>query len=66
MFDAFVPCDLNGDGLVDWVFTRGNSGAFSGTYWLEQVRTAEPGPSFRAARAKDSLELPWPVRRRRQ
>jgi hypothetical protein len=60
MFDAFIPLDVNRDGLIDLVSTRGNSGVYDGVFWLEQVRTREPAPSFRQARPKDSPEVPLP------
>ncbi|MBW2464824.1 MAG: VCBS repeat-containing protein, partial [Deltaproteobacteria bacterium] len=64
MFDLFQVVDLSnggaGDGLPDILTTRGNSGHYDGVIWLEQVRTAAPGPTFTAARSKDSPELPLP------
>ena len=58
MFDKFVPPDMDGDGDMDFVSTRGNSAPYDGVFWLEQVRTAEPRPSFERARAEDSEEMP--------
>jgi hypothetical protein len=60
MFDAFLPLDVNRDGLMDLVGTRGNSGEFDGVFWLEQVRSAEPVPVFRQARGEESREVPLP------
>lgn len=60
MFDAFVARDVDGDGDVDFVTTRGNSGRFDGVLWLEQVRTADSRPAFARARERDSPELPLP------
>jgi hypothetical protein len=60
MYDMFVPVDLNRDGLMDLITTRGNSGAYDGVLWLEQVRTVEPVPAFRRARKQDSREVPLP------
>jgi hypothetical protein len=60
MFDQFVALDLNGDGLIDFASTRGNSGAYDGVFWLEQVRSAEPRASFQRARETDSPEVPLP------
>jgi len=63
MFDQFIPRDMDGDGDVDFVSTRGNSSVYDGVFWLEQVRTAEPVASFRQARPKESPEVPLPVGR---
>ncbi|HEX6994891.1 MAG TPA: VCBS repeat-containing protein [Gammaproteobacteria bacterium] len=60
MFDMFIERDMDGDGDVDFVGTRGNSGPYDGVFWLEQVRTPEPVASFRQARAVDSPEVPLP------
>ena len=45
MYDAFIPRDMDGDGDVDFVTTRGNSRSFDGVQWLEQVRTPGRVPS---------------------
>ncbi len=58
VYDMFFARDMDGDGDVDFVTTRGNSGRFDGVLWLEQVRTTEPAPAFRPARAKESAHLP--------
>lgn len=60
MFDKFVPRDMDADGDVDFVSTRGNSSVYDGVFWLEQVRTAEPVTAFDRARETDSPELPLP------
>lgn len=60
MFDKFVARDVDGDGDIDFLGTRGNSGEFDGVFWLEQLRTQAPAPSFRRARSNDSPELPLP------
>lgn len=60
MFDAFVARDVDGDGDVDFLGTRGNSEPYDGVYWLEQVRASTPGPAFRRARRQDSAERPLP------
>ncbi len=65
MYDMFIPTDLNEDGLVDFLTTRGNSGAFDGVIWIEQIRSTRPCPAFFRARATDSPEVPWPSRERR-
>ena len=43
---------------IDFLTTRGNSEPYDGLLWLEQTRSAEPGPAFTAARAKESPEVP--------
>ncbi len=58
MFDEFIPRDMDGDGDVDFVGTRGNSAPFDGVFWLEQVRTREPQSAFARARREDSPEMP--------
>ena len=60
MYDAYVPRDLDGDGDIDFVATRGNSGRFDGVFWLEQLRSATPQASFLPARTKESRALPLP------
>lgn len=59
MFDAFVARDMDGDGDVDFLGTRGNSEPYDGVYWLEQVRSVAPAPAFTRARPQDSAE--WPL-----
>jgi hypothetical protein len=60
MFDQFVARDMDGDGDVDFLSTRGNSAPYDGVFWLEQVRTAEPSAAFAPARETDSAEMPLP------
>jgi len=60
MYDGFIPRDMDGDGDVDFVATRGNSGNFDGVFWLEQVRTVEPHAAFTPARSHESRALPLP------
>lgn len=60
MFDKFVARDLDGDGDTDFLGTRGNSAPYDGVFWLEQVRSDAPRPSFERARRKDSEEMPLP------
>ncbi len=60
MFDDFEARDLDGDGDMDFVGTRGNSAPYDGVFWLEQVRTEAPMPAFTRARAADSVEMPLP------
>ena len=60
MFDKFVARDMDGDGDVDFLGTRGNSGAYDGLFWLEQIRSKEPRRAFTPARAQESREIPLP------
>lgn len=60
MFDKFIARDVDGDGNIDFVGTRGNSAPYDGVFWLEQLRSAEPQPAFTRARAQDSEEMPLP------
>lgn len=60
MFDMFIPVDVNKDGLMDLLTTRGNSGDFDGVLWLQQVRTEDPVPAFEQARELDSPQVPLP------
>lgn len=63
MYDMFVACDVNSDGLLDFISTRGNSSPQDGTIWLEQVRTPQPVPVFTSAWPAElnSREQPFPV-----
>jgi hypothetical protein len=63
MFDKFVPVDMDRDGDIDFVSTRGNSKPYDGVFWLEQVRTPAPVSPFRQARSEDSPEVPLPANR---
>ena len=60
MYDGFVARDMDGDGDIDFVGTRGNSGNFDGVFWMEQVRTREPRKAFTPARVKESEQMPLP------
>ncbi len=60
MYDDFLARDMDGDGDIDFVTTRGNSGTFDGLIWLEQVRTPEPVANFQPARPTESTHLPMP------
>ena len=46
--------------VMTLISTRGNSGEYDGVFWLEQVRTKTPGPSFIPARNVESRHLPLP------
>ena len=61
MYDAIIARDMDSDGDLDLVGTRGNSGNFDGVFWLEQVRTNQPRRAFVPARAKESAPLPLPA-----
>jgi len=56
MFDKFIARDMDDDGDIDFISTRGNSNPYDGVFWLEQIRTAEPRNSFKAARSSESRE----------
>ncbi|MCF6274789.1 MAG: VCBS repeat-containing protein [Robiginitomaculum sp.] len=60
MYDEFIARDMDGDGDIDFVGTRGNSGAYDGVFWLEQVRTKTPKLAFTPARKTDSRQLTLP------
>ena len=63
MFDKFIARDLDDDGDMDFVGTRGNSRPYDGVFWLEQVRSAEPAAAFTRARVVESEEVPLPEAR---
>jgi len=60
MFDKFIAHDMDNDGDMDFIGTRGNSAPFDGVFWLEQIRSRSPSRSFQAARAEESEEMPLP------
>jgi hypothetical protein len=60
MFDKFMARDLDQDGDLDFIGTRGNSYPYDGVFWLEQVRSQRPRPAFQAARAQESDEVQLP------
>ena len=60
MFDKFIARDLDQDGDMDFLGTRGNSAPYGGVFWLEQVRSSGPLPAFQRAREIDSEEMPLP------
>ncbi len=59
MYDKWIPIDLDKDGDLDFVGTRGNSKPYDGVIWLEQVRSKEPIPTFIQARIEDSIHVPF-------
>lgn len=58
MFDKFIARDMDKDGDIDFVGTRGNSFPYDGVFWLEQVRSEHPRQVFQRARRNDSEEMP--------
>lgn len=60
MYDAFIARDMDADGDIDFVTTRGNSGMLDGVVWIEQVRSQLTRPAFVSAHANDSRPLPLP------
>ena len=60
MYDKFIARDVDHDGDIDFVGTRGNSAPYDGVFWLEQVRSSGPVPAFQRARPEDSPEMPLP------
>jgi CubicO group peptidase (beta-lactamase class C family) len=60
MYDKWLLHDLDGDGDLDAVGTRGNSQPFDGVIWLEQVRSEDSQRVFEQARAIDSQQMPPP------
>ena len=60
MYDKFIARDMDGDGDIDFITTRGNSYPYDGVMWLEQVRTESPVAAFARARGEDSPEMPLP------
>ncbi|MFT5578095.1 MAG: hypothetical protein ACI9WS_000847 [Paraglaciecola psychrophila] len=60
MFDKFIARDIDRDGDIDFVATRGNSAPFDGVFWLEQRRNKHALPAFQAARDNESPEMTLP------
>ena len=61
MYDRLLARDVDGDGDVDFLMTRGNSYPYDGVLWLEQRRLEMQGPTFTAARGSESPERPLPA-----
>ena len=59
MYDKWIPVDLDEDGDLDFVGTRGNSKPYDGVIWLEQVRSKNLLPTFKQARDIDSESVPF-------
>jgi hypothetical protein len=60
MYAAFIARDMDGDGDIDFVATRGNSGKYDGAFWLEQVRSSMALLAFEPARKSESQQMPLP------
>ena len=60
MFDKFIARDMDADGDMDFISTRGNSDQLDGVFWLEQVRSTQPKAAFTSARSHDSQSMPLP------
>ena len=60
MFNAFVPLDIDDDGDIDFMGTRGNSGGLDGVFWLQQMYSDGPPNAFTPAREEESKALPLP------
>lgn len=60
MYDMFESIDLDGDGDLDLIAPRGNSGTYDGVFWLEQVRSDESRQNFTPARQSESKHLGLP------
>ena len=59
-FVAFIPVDMDADGDLDFVATRGHSGEYDGLLWLEQRHSEAPVRIFLPARESESAALPLP------
>ena len=57
MYDKWLFRDLDDDGDLDAIGTRGNSEPYDGVLWLEQVRSQRPTANFRQARGLDSQQM---------
>jgi len=62
MYDKWLARDLDEDGDLDMVGTRGNSFPYDGVIWLEQVRTNDTQSAFRQARSVDSQQMSLPAK----
>lgn len=59
-FAAWTATDLDGDGDLDFIGTRGGSGAFDGLMWFEQRRSSGPVRRLVGVREQDSQGLTAP------
>ena len=60
MYDKWIARDMDTDGDIDFVGTRGNSEPFDGVIWLEQLRSRDAKPNLRGARERDSQRMALP------
>jgi len=61
MYDQWRARDMDDDGDLDMVGTRGNSFPFDGVIWLEQVRSRDAQPAFKQSREVESEQMPLPT-----
>lgn len=66
MYDKWLFRDLDQDGDLDVLGTRGNSEPYDGVIWLEQIRSRQPLQTFTPARIIDSQQLALPSKERYQ
>ena len=57
MYDKWLFRDLDGDGDLDALGTRGNSEPYDGVIWLEQIRSERTTRVFDQARVIDSQQM---------
>jgi len=60
MYDEFAVIDMDRDGDLDLVGTRGNSSRFDGVFWMEQLRSRKPLEIFSTTRLADSPQVSLP------
>jgi hypothetical protein len=60
MYDKWLARDLDEDGDLDMIGTRGNSFPFDGEIWLEQHRTDQAHAVFEQAQDVDSEQMSLP------
>ena len=61
-FSAFLPTDADGDGDIDVIGVRGDSGDLDGLFWLQQLHSPDAVVRFLPARrvSNESRALPLP------
>lgn len=61
-FSAFLPTDRDGDGDIDIIGVRSNSGDLDGLFWLQQLHSPDAVVRLLPARrvSNESLALPLP------